>query len=335
MPGSGILVKKSEILENASKVNTIIFDKTGTLTYGKLKVSKIYNYSNFTDEEVFSIAGSIEAKSSHPIGKAFTDYIYEHKFEPKEVSEFENISGYGIVSKIAENTIILGNRKIVQKYNIENEHIGDEESLSEAGNSVVYVIINNKIVSIIGINDIIRENAKEVISKLNSKKIKTIMLTGDNEKTAKSIAAELEITNVISNVLPSQKADTVKNLRNEGNIVMMCGDGINDSPALANANIGVSVKSGTDIAMDASDIILTNNNLDSILNLINISEKTLKIIKQNLFWAFFYNLLMIPIAMGVFRKLGFTINPVIASMAMVFSSLTVILNTLRLKKISR
>lgn len=335
MPGSGILVKKSEILENASKVNTIIFDKTGTLTYGKLKVSKIYNYSNFTDEEIFSIAGSIEAKSSHPIGKAFTDYIYEHKLEPKEVSEFENISGYGIVGKIAENTIILGNRKIVQKYNIENEHIGDEESLSEAGNSVVYVIINNKIVSIIGINDIIRENAKEVISKLNSKKIKTIMLTGDNEKTAKSIAAELEITNVISNVLPSQKADTVKNLRNEGNIVMMCGDGINDSPALANANIGVSVKSGTDIAMDASDIILTNNNLDSILNLINISEKTLKIIKQNLFWAFFYNLLMIPIAMGVFRKLGFTINPMIASMAMVFSSLTVILNTLRLKKISR
>ena len=335
MPGSGILVKKSEILENASKVNTIIFDKTGTLTYGKLKVSKIYNYSNFTDEEIFSIAGSIEAKSSHPIGKAFTDYIYEHKFEPKEVSEFENISGYGIVGKIAENTIILGNRKIVQKYNIENEHIGDEESLSEAGNSVVYVIINNKIVSIIGINDIIRENAKEVISKLNSKKIKTIMLTGDNEKTAKSIAAELEITNVISNVLPSQKADTVKNLRNEGNIVMMCGDGINDSPALANANIGVSVKSGTDIAMDASDVILTNNNLDSILNLINISEKTLKIIKQNLFWAFFYNLLMIPIAMGVFRKLGFTINPMIASMAMVFSSLTVILNTLRLKKISR
>lgn len=335
MPGSGILVKKSEILENASKVNTIIFDKTGTLTYGKLKVSKIYNYSNFSDEEIFSIAGSIEAKSSHPIGKAFTDYIYEHKFEPKEVSEFENISGYGIVGKIAENTIILGNRKIVQKYNIENEHIGDEEKLSEAGNSVVYVIINNKIVSIIGVNDIIRENAKEVISKLNSKKIKTIMLTGDNEKTAKSIAAELEITNVISNVLPSQKADTVKNLRNEGNIVMMCGDGINDSPALANANIGVSVKSGTDIAMDASDIILTNNNLDSILNLINISEKTLKIIKQNLFWAFFYNLLMIPIAMGVFRKLGFTINPMIASMAMVFSSLTVILNTLRLKRISR
>ena len=335
MPGSGILVKKSEILENASKVNTIIFDKTGTLTYGKLKVSKIYNYSNFTDEEIFSIAGSIEAKSSHPIGKAFTDYIYEHKLEQKEVSEFENISGYGIVGKIAENTIILGNRKIVQKYNIENRHVADEEKLSEAGNSVVYVIINNKIVSIIGVNDIIRENAKEVISKLNSKNIKTIMLTGDNEKTVKNIATELEITNVISNVLPSQKADTIKNLRNEGNIVMMCGDGINDSPALANANIGVSVKSGTDIAMDASDVILTNNNLDSILNLINISEKTLKIIKQNLFWSFFYNLLMIPIAMGVCRKLGFTINPMIASMAMVFSSLTVILNTLRLKKISR
>ena len=137
MPGNGILVKKSEILENASKVNTIIFDKTGTLTYGKLKVSKIYNYSNFTDEEIFSIARSIEAKSSHPIGKAFTDYIYEHKLEQKEVSEFENITGYGIVGKIAENTIILGNKKIVQKYNIENRHVADEEKLSEAGNSVV------------------------------------------------------------------------------------------------------------------------------------------------------------------------------------------------------
>ena len=159
------------------------------------------------------------------------------------------------------------------------------------------------------------------------------MLTGDNEVTASTISKDLGITNIISNVLPKQKADMIKKLKDDGKIVMMCGDGINDSPALANADIGVSVKSGTDIAMDASQVILTNNNLDSIYKLLIIGGRTVKNIKQNLFWAFFYNLLMIPIAMGIFRKFGLVINPMIASLAMVFSSLTVILNTLRLKRI--
>ena len=200
------------------------------------------------------------------------------------------------------------------------------------GNSIVYVANENEILALIGVNDIVRENSKNVIEELKKHNINSIMLTGDNKETAKKIGKELGITKVISNVLPSQKSETIKKLKEDGNRVMMCGDGINDSPALTNADIGVSVKSGTDIAMDSSDVILTKNDLYSILKLIKISEKTVKNIKQNLFWAFFYNCLMIPIAIGIFKPLGISINPMIASLAMVFSSLTVILNALRLKK---
>ena len=248
------------------------------------------------------------------------------------VKNIENIAGYGLSGEIAQEKLTLGNRKLIEKLNIENNYINDETKLAEQGNSIVYVSKNNKIIALIGVNDIVRENAQEVIKNMNKNNIKTIMLTGDNEEIANKIGKELGITKVISNVLPAQKADMVKQLKTEGNNVMMCGDGINDSPALTNADIGVSVKSGTDIAMDSADVILTKNDLNSILKLINISEKTVKNIKQNLFWAFFYNILMIPVATGILRPIGITLNPMIASLAMVFSSLTVILNALRLKK---
>lgn len=329
---NGILVKKSEVLENASKIDTIVFDKTGTLTYGKLKISKIYNYSNLEEKELIQLIGSIEAKSTHPIGKAFTDYMKEKNISELGVKSIENIAGYGLSGEISQEKLTLGNRKLIEKLNIENNYINDETKLAEQGNSIVYVSKNNKIIALIGVNDIVRENAKEVIKNMNKNNIKTIMLTGDNEETANKIGKELGITKVISNVLPAQKADMVKQLKTDGNNVMMCGDGINDSPALTNADIGVSVKSGTDIAMDSADVILTKNDLNSILKLINISEKTVKNIKQNLFWAFFYNILMIPVAIGILRPIGITLNPMIASLAMVFSSLTVILNALRLKQ---
>ena len=331
--GNGILVKKSEILENASKINTIVFDKTGTLTYGKLKISKIYNYSNIPQNQLIKMVGSIEEKSTHPIGKAFMDYMVENKIEKLNVENMQNIAGYGIIGTINNEKIILGNRKIIEKFSIENNHLKDEEDLALGGNSIVYVANENKILALIGVNDVVRENAKDVIKELKKYNVKTIMLTGDNKQTAEKIGKELEITEVISNVLPSQKSDTIKSLKENGNKVMMCGDGINDSPAITNADIGVSVKSGTDIAMDSSDVILTKNDLYSILKLIKISEKTVKNIKQNLFWAFFYNCLMIPVAIGFFKPLGISINPMIASLAMVFSSLTVILNALRLKKL--
>ncbi len=293
---NGILVKKSEILENAQKVNTIIFDKTGTLTYGKLKISEVINYSSVEEKSILQLAGSLESKGSHPIGKAFTDYMEENKIQRLDVEEFENVAGCGIIGKIEKNEIIIGNSKILDKYNIENNHLEDEKKLKENGNSIIYIVKNKEICALIGVNDIVRENAKDVIDKLNKNNIQTVMLTGDNQETAEKIAKEIGITKVISNVLPSEKANMVKKLKEEGKFVMMCGDGINDSPALASANIGVSVNSGTDIAMDSSDVILTRNDLNSIVNLIKISKKTIRNIKQNLFWAFFYNTLMIPIA---------------------------------------
>ena len=329
----GILVKKSEILENAQKIDTIVFDKTGTLTYGKLKIAKIINYSNMEEEQLIQEVGSIESKSTHPIGKAFTDYLQDKKLQTLNISDFENIAGLGIKATIDDNDFLLGNAKILQKYNIENSHEEDEKKLAENGNSIVYVVKNQQIVGIIGINDIVRENAKEVVAELNKRKIQTIMLTGDNKETAEKIANNLGITKVIANVLPTEKANMINKLKKENKFVMMCGDGINDSPALTVSDIGVSVNTGTDIAIDSSDVILTRNDLKSIINLINISRKTIRNIKQNLFWAFFYNLLMIPIAVGILKPIGISITPMIASLAMVLSSITVILNALRLRKI--
>lgn len=330
---NGILVKKSEILENAQKTNTIVFDKTGTLTYGKLQIAEVCNYSELDDKKLLQLVGSIESKSTHPIGKAFTNYIQDNNLEILEVQDFENVAGFGIVGKIDKEVWILGNSKILEKNNIKNSYAEDEKRLAEMGNSIVYAVKNNEIVGIIGVNDIIRENAKEVIDILNKNKIQTIMLTGDNKETAEKIAKDIGITEVISNVLPAEKAQKIKALKAENRFVMMCGDGINDSPALASSDIGVSVNSGTDIAMDSSNVILTRNDLLSILNLINISKKTIRNIKQNLFWAFFYNILMIPIAMGVLKPFGIWITPMIASIAMVFSSITVIFNALRLRNI--
>ena len=328
----GILIKKSEILENIQKVDTIVFDKTGTLTYGKLKISKIINYSNLEKQKLLQLASSLEAKSNHPISKAFEGYMSENNIKPLEVSDFENLPGFGIKGKVENEEIILGNSKLLNKYNIKNTHTNDENDLSSNGNSIIYVIKSNKIIALIGVNDIIRENVQNVIKNLQKNGITTIMLTGDNEKTAHKIAKEIGITIVYSNVIPSEKAEIIKKLKEKNKYVMMCGDGINDSPALSLSDIGVSIHGATDIAMDSSDIILTQNNLNSILKLINISKNTFKIIKQNLFWAFFYNLIMIPIAIGILKPIGITVTPMIASLAMVFSSITVILNTLRLKK---
>lgn len=330
---NGILIKKSEILENAQKTDTIVFDKTGTLTYGTLKIANVINYSNMEEKEVLALAGSIEKKGTHPISKAFVDYLEQNNIESFEVENYEEISGYGVCGRVNNEQIILGNSKILSKYGFRNTHKQDEEKLAKAGNSIIYVVKNKEIISIIGVSDIIRKNAKEVINTFNKHKIEVIMLTGDNKESAEKIAKEIGIKKVIANVLPTQKLEVIKKLKQEKRFVLMCGDGINDSPALATADIGVSVNSGTDIAMDSSDVILTRNDLNSIINLIHISKRTIRNIKQNLFWAFFYNILMIPVAIGILTPIGITINPMIASVAMVISSFTVIVNALRLKNI--
>lgn len=329
----GILVKKSEILENAEKIDTVVFDKTGTLTYGKLKIAKIINYSNLNEKELMQIAGTLESKSTHPIGQAFKEYMKENNIKQLELREFENLTGLGITGIINNEKIILGNYKILEHFNINNEYQKDEKILAENGNSIIYVVKENKIIALIGVNDIIRENVKDIISRFNKNNIETIMLTGDNKQTAERIAREIGIKTVIADVVPTEKTNTIKDLKKQGKKVIMCGDGINDSPALASSDIGISVNSGTDIAMDSSDVILMKNDLSKILELITISKKTIRNIKQNLFWAFFYNVLMIPIAIGLLKPIDISINPMIAGLAMTLSSLTVILNALRLKNI--
>ncbi len=329
----GILVKTSETLETAHKIDTIIFDKTGTLTEGKLSISNILNNSKYQEKDLLNIVCSIESLSSHPISNAFKEYQHQHNLNTLEPTNFENISGYGIKAIVNKKEYILCNSKYLEKLNIKNLYQEEETNLANQSNSIIYVVENNKIISLIGVKDTIRKESKETISYLNKLNKEVIMLTGDNDQTATTIAKELGIKNVIANVIPSKKSEVIKKLKNDGKLVMMIGDGINDAPSLANATVGVSLSNATDIAVDSASVLLLKDNLLKIIDLLSISKNTLRIIKQNLFWAFFYNICMIPIAIGILKPFNITLNPMIASLTMMLSSLTVILNTLRLKKI--
>ena len=327
----GIIVKSSETMELINKLDTVVFDKTGTLTYGKLKINRIYNYSDMPEHKLLSKAYSIEKLSLHPISNAFKNYSDEVELKEYDVTNFKTLEGVGLQGKIDDETIYLGNNKLLDKFKINNEHLEDEVELTNQANSIVYIIINKKVAGLIGVSDEIKPESKSTISKLLKLNKRVIMLTGDNEKTASIIADKLGITEIIANVLPSEKNDKIKELQQDNRIVMMVGDGINDAPSLATADIGVSLSNGTDIANNSSDVILLNDDLSKINDLVNISIKTVKNIKQNLFWAFFYNSLMIPIALGLLSKWHIHITPGVAALAMTISSLTVILNALRLK----
>lgn len=328
---NGILIKKGDVLETASKINKVIFDKTGTLTYGNLKISRVIDFGKMPEKDMMSLVCSAEAKSSHPISKAFAEYAKDNTLTLREPEQFENIDGMGIRTVIDGKSYYFGNAKLLAKYGIENDRLDDANDIADEGNTLVYVADEVQILSIIGINDIIRDNVDRLIRTLHSFHVEPIMLTGDNEQTAKKIAEQAGIEHVISGVLPAEKGNVIKKLKAEGDKVMMIGDGINDSPALALSDIGVSVNSGSDIAMNSADVILMNDDLMKIPELIRTSRATVRNIKQNLFWAFFYNCLMIPIAIGALKHFNITINPMIASLAMTLSSFTVIINALRLR----
>lgn len=319
-----------------------------------------------SDDDIIKIVASIESKSEHPIARGVVAEAKERKIELEKVKEFQNLAGLGVTALYNGEKYIIGNKKLMEQNGIEIssknsvsekadkklknqitsentiiEKIGleqvekDEEELQKAGNSILFVAKENELIALLGVKDNVKENAKDVVSKLKLFGINVVMLTGDNEKTAKAIANSIGIDNVIAGVMPRDKAETIENLKKNNELVMMCGDGINDSISLVKADIGVSVGNGTDVAMDSSNVVLMNNNLEKIVDLIEISGKTIRNIKQNLFWAFFYNLCMLPIAVGVLSPLGITINPMMASIAMTISSVTVTLNSLRLKRIIR
>ncbi len=322
----GLFLKKAEVIENARHIDTIVFDKTGTLTYGILKIDEVFNYSDINDKELLKIVSSLEANSTHPIATAFS------KNNLLKVDDFENIVGMGIYGKIKGKDYYVGNLKLLQKLKIKDTHSLDYEFLTDQGCSILYVISNQKVIALIGVKDIIRNNIKDLIQSLKNLKINVIMLTGDNKRIAQLIAYELGIDEIVADVLPQQKASFIKSLIEDNKKVLMIGDGINDAPALVNATIGVSISDGTDIAVDSSDVILMNNDLNNIIELLEISKSSFRIIEQNLFWAFFYNLVMIPVAAGILSPFNIVMNPMIASLAMTLSSLTVVFNSLRLRR---
>ena len=315
----GILVKSSETLESINKVDTIVFDKTGTLTTGKMSIADgIYN------KDTLKILKSLEKNSNHPLAKS----IYNDEKDVFEVQEFEEVPGLGVKGIINGKQYYAGNYKYVEKMNVENTLKKNEIEFASKGESIVYLFDEKETLLLIGLADTVKKDIKGTIKELEKLNKKIVMLTGDNEKTASAIAKQIGIENIISNVNPEQKLEKIKEL-NKNNNVAMVGDGINDSPSLKSATVGISVENGTDISADSADVILLNENMNNIVKIFNIGKRTIRIIKENLFWALFYNICMIPLATGL---LPITLNPMIASLAMTLSSLTVVLNSLRLLK---
>lgn len=322
----GLFLRNGEVLERAKTIDTIVLDKTGTLTQGKLRVYEFQNDSNLSDAEFLNVVANLESFSSHPIHTAFD------VTKKLDVSHFEELSGMGILAKINDDEYYLGNHKILTRLKLKNRYQTKEDNYSKSGCSIIYVVQNKKLIGIIGVKDTVREESKEAIREFMRRGIDVVMLTGDHEGVANQIAKEVGIRHVISDVLPKEKASYIEKLKQDGNRVIMVGDGINDAPALVASSIGISINQGTDVAMDSADVILMNNNLSNIIDFIDISKQSYHIIWQNLFWAFFYNALMIPIAAGLLLPLGITMNPMVASIAMTISSLTVVMNSLRLRR---
>ncbi|MGA1861290.1 heavy metal translocating P-type ATPase [Deferribacter thermophilus] len=329
----GILIKSGEALEIAHKVNVVIFDKTGTITEGKPDVTDVISIDGFTEDEILSFTASAEKGSEHPLGEAIVKYAEQKGVELKVIQKFMSIPGQGVEAIIDDKKILIGNRKLMENKNIEIDIKDEIMKLSKEGKTLIFIAINDKLAGIIGIADKVKSTSKAAIEKLHDMGIKVAMLTGDNKRTAEAIAKEVGIDIVLAEVLPEDKANEVKKLQEEGKIVAMVGDGVNDAPALAQADVGIAIGSGTDVAMESADIVLMKNDLMDVVTAIQLSKATIKNIKQNLFWAFAYNTLGIPIAAGVLHIFGGPLlSPIIAAAAMAFSSVSVVSNALRLKR---
>jgi Cu+-exporting ATPase len=345
---NGVLIRSAEALETAHKIKIIILDKTGTLTQGKPVVTDVITASGFNEAELLSMAASAEQGSEHPLGEAIVNAAKEKNLTLSKASEFNAIPGHGIESRINGHQVLLGNLKLIQERGF---HLNGLESkalqLSQEGKTPMFVSIDNKVASIIAVADTLKPSSKETVSQLHRLGLEVVMLTGDNKRTAEAIAKQVGIDRVLAEVLPEHKTREVKRLQEEGKVVAMVGDGINDAPALAQADVGIAIGTGTDVAMEAADVTLMSGDLRGLVTAISLSKRTMRTIKQNLFWAFAYNTVLIPVAAGVlffifgqsgtpeglkffFGDYGF-LNPVLAALAMAASSVTVVSNSLRLR----
>ncbi len=324
---NGILIKDGEALEKTCRINTIIFDKTGTLTYGRPVLTDILPRDGYSEDDILRFAGIAEKNSSHPLSIPVVEKAKEISFIENPES-FSNIPGKGIRAVLRGNEILVGNKSLLTGYGIEiGDAVNDLEKIEGEGKTAMLVAVNGKIAGILALADVLRENSKSAVEVLRRKGIESYLLTGDNRKTAEAIGKEAGISNILAEVLPGGKSDEVKKLKSSGRFVAMVGDGINDAPAIASADIGIALGGGSDIAIETSSITLVRSSLIAVAEAVTLSKETMRKIRQNLFWAFFYNCIGIPVA-----ALGF-LNPVIAGAAMAASSISVVSNSLSLKRI--
>ena len=331
---NGILIKSGEALEAAHKLKTVVFDKTGTLTKGEPEVTDIYPNKAFSEEQLLQLAAIAEKNSEHPLGEAILKKAKEKDLKVEDPELFNALPGYGVEVTYRNGTILLGNRKLMEANNLEINNLEAKMTkLEESGKTVMLIAVNGQIAGLIAVADTLKKNSAEAVAKLKEMGLEVIMISGDNQRTANAIASQIGVSRVFAEVLPSEKASEIKRLQAENKVVAMVGDGINDAPALAQANIGIAVGSGTDVAMETGDIVLIKNDLRDVIIAIQLSRATMRKIRQNLFWAFFYNVALIPLAAGAFYPiLHVLFNPVYAAAAMASSSVTVVTNASLLKR---
>jgi Cu+-exporting ATPase len=332
---AGVLIKNAEALEIMEKINTLVVDKTGTLTEGKPKLVSLESVSNFADVTLLQYAASLERHSEHPLGQAIVTAAQDRKLELLTSDAFDSVTGKGVTGKIEQHQVALGNLKLLESLRIDGAAAQSRaDALRDDGQTVMFVVIDNAVAGLIGVADPIKETTRQAIADLHADGVNVVMLTGDNQKTAQAVAAKLNIDQVHAEVLPDQKADVVKQLQQQGRIVAMAGDGINDAPALAQAQAGIAMGTGTDVAMESAGVTLVKGDLRGIVRARRLSRATMHNIRQNLFFAFVYNSLGVPIAAGVlYPFFGLLLSPMIAAAAMSFSSVSVISNALRLRRI--
>ncbi len=329
----GVLIKGGQPLETAHKIETIVFDKTGTITEGKPVVTDIIETNEWNSEDILRLAASAEKGSEHPLGEAIVSKAKELNLKLEEIDDFSAIPGHGIKAAISGKQVWLGNLQLINNEGIDNTLLSESERLADEGKTPMYVAVDGILSGIIAVADTTKPNSKKAIDKLHELGVKVAMITGDNERTARAIAKEVGIDLVLADVLPKDKANEVKKLQEQGKIVAMVGDGVNDAPALAQADVGIAIGSGTDVAIESADIVLMKSDLLDVVTALQLSKKTIRNIKQNLFWAFAYNTAGIPIAAGLLYVFGGPkLNPMIAGAAMAFSSVSVVTNALRLRK---
>ncbi len=324
----GILIRRGEAIQTMKDVEVIVFDKTGTLTRGKPEVTDFIYSEKYSKKTILKYLGSIENNSEHPLGRAILEKVKEEKIELMKAKNFQAVSGKGVIGEVDNKKILIGNKKLLEENNVDyKKYLKDDERLGKEGKTVILIAIDKDFVGLIAVADKLKENAEKIIKEIKKMGIETVMLTGDNKETATVIAAKLGIEHVVSNVLPEEKVQEIKKLQKEYKAVAMIGDGINDAPALKQANVGIAIGTGTDIAIESADITIVSGNLENIISSIKLSNFTFKKIKENYFWAWFYNSIAIPVAF-----LGL-LHPIIGAFAMAISSVSVILNSLRLKKV--